>query len=249
MTFDTNISGDKMRLDKMLSDCQVASRRELKGILKKGEITVNGEVVKNGAVHISPETDTVCYQGKQVIYEKYIYIMMNKPAGYISATEDKYQKTVLDIIPEDYIGYGLFPAGRLDIDTEGMLILTNDGDTAHKMLSPKKHVEKEYFARVEGFLTKEDIEAFKNGLDLGDFTSLPSKLEIVSSGEISEAKITICEGKFHQVKRMFEKVEKNVVYLKRIRMGSLYFDDSLSLGECRKLTNEEIAKLLKNPNL
>ncbi len=233
----------------MLSDCQVASRRELKLILKKGEVTVNGEVIKNGAVHISPESDEVCYKGKKVTYEKYIYIMMNKPSGYISATEDRYQKTVLDIIPNEFSGYGLFPAGRLDIDTEGMLILTNDGDTAHKMLSPKKHVEKEYYARVEGKLTDDDISAFKNGLDLGDFTSLPSKLCIVSSGDISEAKITICEGKFHQVKRMFEKVGKTVVYLKRIRMGSLYLDDSLLLGECRKLTTEEISKLLKNPNL
>lgn len=238
-----------MRLDKMLSDCQVASRRELKLILKRGEVTVNGEVIKNGAVHISPETDEVWYKSRKVVYEKYIYLMMNKPSGVISATEDRYQKTVLDIIPEEFSGYGLFPAGRLDIDTEGMLILTNDGDTAHKMLSPKKHVEKEYYARVEGKLTDDDVSSFENGLDLGDFTSLPSKLCIVSSGDISEAKITICEGKFHQVKRMFEKVGKTVVYLKRIRMGSLYLDDTLSLGECRKLTNEEITKLLKNQNL
>ena len=238
-----------MRLDKMLSDCQVASRRELKSILKNGEVTVNGEVVKNGAVHISPETDDVYYKGRKVVYEKYIYLLMNKPAGYISATEDKYQKTVLDIIPDEFKGYNLFPAGRLDIDTEGMLILTNDGDTAHKMLSPKKHVEKEYFARVEGTLADDDITAFENGLDLGDFTSLPSKLCIVSSGDVSEAKITICEGKFHQVKRMFEKVGKTVIYLKRIRMGSLYLDDNLDLGECKKLDNEEITKLLNNPNL
>ncbi len=235
-----------MRLDKMLSDSGIGARREIKQIIKKGEIMVDGVVVKDASMHIDPYKNKVCHLGREIVYEKYIYLMMNKPEGYISATEDKYQKTVLDLVPDMYLHFDLFPAGRLDIDTEGMLILTNDGDTAHKMLSPKKHVQKEYYVRVEGKLTEDDVKAFEQGLDLGDFITQPSKLDIVSASDISEAKVIICEGKFHQVKRMFEKVGKKVVYLKRIRMGSLYLDDNLALGECKKLNDEEITKLLQN---
>ena len=209
---------------------------------------VNGEVVKKPELKINETTDQILCQGKKASYQKNIYLMLHKPAGVVSATEDNREKTVLDLVrPEDRKN-GLFPVGRLDKDTEGLLLVTNDGELAHRLLSPKKHVDKCYFTRVTGQIHEEDIHRFKEGLDIGDERkTLPADLEILSSGEISEAKVTICEGRYHQVKRMFEAIGCKVIYLKRLSMGSLTLDPALEKGAFRKLTEEEIAALLQPP--
>ena len=229
-----------MRLDKFLSDCKVESRKNLKKIIKQGAVCVNGICEKDPGKNISPD-DTVTVYDTVVEYEKYIYLMMNKPQGYISATDDPRQRTVLELLPEEYLLYDLFPAGRLDIDTEGFLLLTNDGKFAHDILSPKKHVPKTYFATVKGKIGEDEINLFNEGLDLGDFITKPAELEVIDyDGENSDIYVTISEGKFHQVKRMFEKVGSLVLYLKRVSMGGLYLDEDLELGEIKKLTQEEI---------
>lgn len=229
-----------MRLDKFLSDCKVESRKNLKKIIKQGAVSVNGVCEKDPGKNIS-ESDTVTVYDQVIEYEKYIYLMMNKPQGYISATDDPRQRTVLELLEEEYLLYELFPAGRLDIDTEGFLLLTNDGKFAHDILSPKKHVPKTYFATVEGHMGEKEISAFNEGMDLGDFVTKPATLEIIDFiGENTNVYVTISEGKFHQIKRMFEKVGSSVLYLKRISMGGLTLDDSLSPGEVKKLTKEEI---------
>lgn len=229
-----------MRLDKFLSDCKVESRKNLKKIIKQGAVSVNGICEKDPGKNISP-SDTVTVYDQVIEYEKYIYLMMNKPQGYISATDDPRQRTVLELLDEEYLLYELFPAGRLDIDTEGFLLLTNDGKFAHDILSPKKHVPKTYFATVKGQIGQKEISAFNEGMDLGDFVSKPATLEIISyDGKNTDVYVTISEGKFHQIKRMFEKVDSGVLYLKRISMGGLILDDSLSPGEVKKLTQEEI---------
>lgn len=229
-----------MRLDKFLSDCKVESRKNLKKIIKQGAVSVNGVCEKDPGKNIL-ETDTVTVYDQVVKYEKYIYLMMNKPQGYISATDDPRQRTVLELLDEEYLLYDLFPAGRLDIDTEGFLLLTNDGKFAHDILSPKKHVAKTYFATVQGHMGEKEITAFNEGMDLGDFITRPATLEITDfDGENTDVYVTICEGKFHQIKRMFEKVGSSVLYLKRISMGDLILDDTLKPGEVKKLTQEEI---------
>ena len=233
--------GKKMRVDKLLSNVGVASRAELKKYCKQGLISVNGKVINNPGVQVDSENDEVMFNGEKIVYREFVYIMLNKPDGYISATFDKYDPIVLDLIDKSYLVFEPFPVGRLDKDTEGLLVLTNDGQLAHRVLSPKKHVPKTYYAKIQGKVTQEDILAFEKGVVLDDgYETMPSQLKILKSDEMSEIELTIHEGKFHQVKRMFESVGKKVVYLKRLSMGKLKLDESLELGAYRELTEEEV---------
>lgn len=233
--------GKKMRVDKLLSNVGVASRAELKKYCKQGIISVNGKVINNPGIQVDSENDEVMFNGEKIVYREFIYIMLNKPDGYISATFDKHDPIVLDLIDSSYLVFEPFPVGRLDKDTEGLLVLTNDGQLSHRVLSPKKHVPKTYYAKIQGRVTEEDILAFEKGVILDDgYETMPSQLKILKSDDISEIELTIHEGKFHQVKRMFESVDKKVVYLKRISMGKLKLDESLELGEYRELTEEEV---------
>ena len=233
--------GKKMRVDKLLSNVGVASRAELKKYCKQGLISVNGKVINNPGVQVDSESDDIRFNGEKIVYREFAYIMLNKPDGYISATFDKYDPIVLDLIDQSYLVFEPFPVGRLDKDTEGLLVLTNDGQLAHRVLSPKKHVPKTYYAKIQGKVTEEDILAFEKGVILDDgYETMPSQLKILKSDDMSEIELTIHEGKFHQVKRMFESVGKKVVYLKRLSMGKLKLDESLGLGEYRELTEEEV---------
>ncbi|MBR5535882.1 MAG: rRNA pseudouridine synthase [Clostridia bacterium] len=225
-----------MRLDKFVSDAMGITRKDSKNLIKKGLVSVNGAIIKDSGANVN-ETDSLIVDGKRAEYKKFIYLMMNKPQGYISATDDKKQKTVLDLLPENFSRYDLFPAGRLDIDTEGFLLLTNDGQTAHNLLSPSKKVGKEYFARLEKPLTDKDKETIEQGVDIGGYITKPAKIEKHSD---TECTITIVEGKFHQVKKMFEAVGNKVTYLKRVSFASLPLDPNLALGEYRYLTDEEV---------
>lgn len=233
--------GKKMRVDKLLSNVGVASRAELKKYCKQGLISVNGKVINNPGVQVDSESDDIRFNGEKIVYREFVYIMLNKPDGYISATFDKYDPIVLDLIDQSYLVFEPFPVGRLDKDTEGLLVLTNDGQLAHRVLSPKKHVPKTYYAKIQGKVTEEDILAFEKGVILDDgYETMPSQLKILKSDDMSEIELTIHEGKFHQVKRMFESVGKKVVYLKRLSMGKLKLDESLKLVEYRELTEEEV---------
>jgi pseudouridine synthase len=234
----------QLRLDKYLSDMGTGTRSEIKEWIRKGRVKVNQELCRKPETKVTPQSDEISFDEKIIGYYKYIYYMLHKPAGVVSATEDALSRTVLDLIG-DKQGKDLFPVGRLDKDTEGLLLITNDGDLAHQLLSPKKHVDKVYYARVKGIVNDKDIEAFSKGVDIGEeCLTLPAKLNILKSEDISEIELTIQEGKFHQVKRMFEAVGKEVIYLKRLSMGCLQLDQKLALGEYRELTEEEI-KLLK----
>lgn len=231
----------KQRIDKILSNLGYGSRSELKKLCKNGLVKVNGKVINNPGVQVDVENDEIFFDGEKVVYKEFIYLMLNKPDGYISATFDKRDPIVLDLIDKEDLIFEPFPVGRLDKDTEGLLVLTNDGQLAHRVLSPKKHVPKTYYAKVEGVVTEEDVKAFAEGVTLDDgYETMPAELEILKSDEISEIELTIHEGKFHQVKRMFESVGKKVVYLKRLSMGKLKLDEGLALGEYRELTEEEV---------
>lgn len=233
----------KMRLDKYLANAGVGTRTEVKNLIRKGRITINEVVCKEADQKIDGETDIVCLDQIPVHYQKYEYYMFHKPSGCVSATKDNVSRTVMDYITSAKRDE-LFPVGRLDKDTEGLLLITNDGDLAHRLLSPSHHVDKTYYARIKGIVTEEDAEKFRDGLDIGeDKMTLPAKLEILRSDAVSEIKVTIQEGKFHQVKRMFQAVGKEVVYLKRLSMGSLILDEELKPGEYRRLTEEEIRNL------
>jgi 16S rRNA pseudouridine516 synthase len=233
-----------MRIDKLLANMGYGSRKEVKKLLKDGGLQVNGEVIKDGKVHVDEENDTVMLYGEKVEYREFIYLLMNKPPGLISATEDANEETVIDILQMDDQIFNPFPVGRLDKDTEGLLLITNDGQLSHQLLSPKRHVPKTYFAVIEGEVTERDIEAFKEGVTLEDgYHTKPGDLVILKSGATSDIELTITEGKFHQVKRMFESVGKRVIYLKRLSMGPLKLDEDLELGEYRELTDEEVEKL------
>ena len=235
-----------MRLDKCLADCGLGTRSEVKSLLKAKRITVNGKVATNGKVQVNPETDEILFDGEAIQYEEFVYIMMNKPKGVVSATEDNLNKTVLDLIDPLYFKKGVFPVGRLDIDTHGLLLLTNDGELAHRLLSPKKHVTKIYQARVVGVMTAEDVTAFENGIVLSDGTEcMPARLDILSTTQDeSVVQIHLKEGKFHQVKRMVKSCGKIVVDLQRLTMGPLKLDESLALGESRPLIEEELESLM-----
>ena len=238
-----------MRLDKFLVACAIGSRTEVKNFLKSGRVTVNGKKEKSAKLHINEETDEISFDGQKLDYEEFVYYMMNKPKGVISATEDPKHKTVLDLLDDLARSKEVFPVGRLDIDTHGLLLLTNDGKLAHALLSPKRHVDKTYLAQVKGIMTDEDIETFAQGIPLKDFTCQPAKLELVSidteKGE-SLIRVTIAEGKFHQVKRMVAYCGKEVVDLQRLTMGTLTLDEDLKRGEWRRLTKEELEALLES---
>lgn len=229
----------------MLSNLGFGSRKEVKKLLKDGAVQVNEELVKDPKYHVDTDQDVVTVHGEEIQYREFIYLMMNKPPGVISATEDDRDQTVIDLLElEDRI-FEPFPVGRLDKDTEGLLLITNDGQLAHKLLSPKKHVPKTYFAVIDGEVTEEDIQAFKRGVVLDDgYETKPGELVILKSGIRSDIELTITEGKFHQVKRMFQAVGKRVVYLQRLTMGPLALDETLELGEYRELTEEEIDALM-----
>ncbi len=235
-----------MRIDKMLANLGYGSRKEVKKLLKDGAVRINDIVVKDSKQHVDPNNETVTLYGEKVEYKEYIYLMMNKPPGVLSATEDNRGETVIDLLEMEDQVYEPFPVGRLDKDTEGLLLISNDGQLAHRLLSPKKHVPKTYFAVIDGEVTENDVAAFEKGVILDDgYVTKPGELKILKSGIRSDIELTITEGKFHQVKRMFEAVGKRVVYLKRITMGPLLLDETLELGEYRELTEEEV-ELLQN---
>lgn len=230
-----------MRLDKMLANMGLGSRKEVKEKIKKSRVTVNDKVIKNSKFQVDPDNDLVAFDGSPIDYREFIYVMMNKPQGYISATEDFKDETVIDLLESNMQNFKPFPVGRLDKDTEGFVLLTNNGQLAHQLLSPKKGIEKTYFAKVKGIVTADDCKAFEKGVILDDgYETKPAKLSIMKSDEISEIELTITEGKFHQVKRMFEAVDKKVIYLKRLTIGELNLDESLKLGEYRELSKEEL---------
>lgn len=230
-----------MRLDKYLSEMGAGTRSDLKKVIRAGRVTVNGSVMKDPAAHVR-EDDEVRLDGEPVAYEEYVYYMLHKPAGVISATEDKRQQTVLDLIDERQ-RKGLFPVGRLDRDTEGLLLITNDGELAHRLLSPKKHVDKVYFVRLDGPVGEAERKQFAEGLRVDEtLTALPAELEILDPP--SEVRVTIREGKFHQIKRMFEAVGREVLYLKRLSMGPLILDGSLPIGAYRRLTEAELSDIM-----
>lgn len=232
-----------IRLDKYLADMGIGTRSELKKMIRNGRVQVDGKVEKKPEAKIDETKQKVVCDGKEVGYEAKEYYMLHKPAGVVSATKDAKEKTVLNLIT-DKKRKDLFPVGRLDKDTEGLLLITNDGELSHRLLSPRKHVDKIYYARIQGKVTTEDVEKFADGLDIGDDAlTKPAKLEILKSGEESEIRLTITEGRFHQVKRMFQAVGKEVIYLKRLSMGTLVLDESLPKGAYRPLTIEEIEKL------
>ncbi len=229
------------RLDKIISATGKKSRREVKELVRQGRILVDGKPASAADIKVDPACTEILIDGVDIGYEKHTYLMLHKPAGVLSAVEDRWQQTVLDLLPEELRRRGLSPVGRLDKDTEGLLLLTNDGELTHKLLSPKYHVDKVYYARVEGCLEQTDVVAFAAGMTLGDgLECLPAGLEILSS---DEALVTLQEGKFHQVKRMLAARGKPVVYLKRLSMGALQLDETLLPGEFRPLTPAEVESL------
>lgn len=233
-----------MRLDKFLADCGAASRREAAQLIRQGRVSVDGMVVRSADLKIDESRQTVCLNGTALSYSKFHYYMMNKPAGVLSATRDADQKTVLELLPEPERKMGLFPIGRLDKDTTGLLILTDDGALSHRVTSPKSLVPKCYAAKVDGILGEEDISAFAAGIVLGDGTScLPAVLE-PDSQDPSLCKVTVCEGKYHQVKRMLASVGKPVISLHRVSIGALFLDESLAPGAIRNLSPEEVNRML-----
>ena len=238
-----------MRLDKFLANSGIGTRKEVKEILKNKKVSVNDVFVKDGKIHVDEEKDIVKYENKIINYKPFVYIMMNKPAGVISATEDSHHKTVIDLLNDKYRTYDIFPVGRLDIDTEGLLLLTNDGILSHNLLSPKKHVDKKYYVKIAKKLNENDIKMLENGIKLEEnFVTKKAKVEIISESlNENDCKkndnlvyITISEGKFHQVKRMFKAINNEVLYLKRVKMGNLLLDENLELGEYRELTQKEL---------
>ena len=232
-----------MRLDKYLAEAGAGTRSEVKQLIRKTLVTVQGEVCVNPEQKVDPETDVVLLRGKPLSYSRFHYYMLNKPAGVVSATEDPRQKTVLDLLGPE-AGRNLFPVGRLDKDTEGLLLITDDGVLAHQLLSPKKHVDKTYLLTADGVVTPEDAERLEQGIDIGDEKpTLPARVSILESGPVSRVTIVIQEGRYHQVKRMFEVVGKPVLTLKRLSMGPLSLDETLAPGDFRALTEEELAAL------
>lgn len=240
---------EKQRLDKIIASTGRWSRREAKDLVRQGRVLVDGLPARSAEEKADPETAEIAVNGQALDYRRYTWIMLNKPAGYLSTTEDGRGLTVLDLLPQDLRRQGLFPVGRLDRDTEGLLLLTNEGGLAHDLLSPRRHVDKVYYARVAGRLTEADRDAFAAGLTLpGGLVCLPAGLEILSAGAESEAHVTLREGKFHQVKRMLAHLGKPVLYLERVRMGSLALDRRLPRGGFRFLTENELEKLRRFDN-
>jgi len=232
-----------MRLDKFLCELNIGSRSQVKDYIRKGLVTVNSLPAAKPEQQIDEHKDRITFQGKHLIYQPFVYYMLNKPAGVVSATQDNTGKTVLDLITSDR-KKDLFPVGRLDKDTEGLLLLTNDGELAHKLLSPKKHVDKTYLVGIEKPLSREQVTALEQGVDIGEKRlTLPARVELLSEKQII---LTIHEGKFHQVKRMLQAVDNRVLTLKRLSFGPLSLDEKLSLGEYRELTEQEVVSLYEN---
>ena len=238
-----------MRIDKFLANQDIGSRSQVKQYIKKGMISVNGIVCKSPEQKIDENADQISYNGKVIGYQKHHYYMLNKPSGCVSATNDNLHITVLDLLKASVPVKNLFPVGRLDIDTEGLLLITDDGELSHNLLSPSKHVAKTYFARIDGLATEEHIKAFKEGLDIGDDKpTKPGTLVIKNTDlgtQTSEILLTITEGRYHQVKRSFEALGMKVTYLKRLSMGSLTLDGALAPGEFRELTGTELQALIQ----
>lgn len=232
-----------MRLDKYLSEMNVAPRSVLKQMIRKGQVLVNGVPVKKPETKVEPGKDEVIAEGTVIPYYEMEYYLLHKPGGVVTATRDNREKTVMDLLPQ-IRRTDLSPVGRLDKDTEGLLLITNDGVLSHRLLSPKKHVDKTYYADIDGMVTAEMIRHFQEGVDIGDDTlTAPAVLEILESGEASRIRITITEGRYHQIKRMFEAEGMKVTYLKRESMGPLTLGDDLPIGECRHLTEDEIRRI------
>lgn len=234
-----------MRLDKFLGDCNICTRKEAAKAVSAGKVAVNGSVARDRAAQIDPERDIVTFAGKAVKYEKFVYIMMNKPEGVVSASEDR-GTTVIDLLPEDVRRDGLFPCGRLDKYTVGLMLITDDGETGHYLLSPKRHVGKEYRFEVRDPLTSSDVERLEKGVDIGGYVTKPAKLTM--SGE-RVGRICISEGKYHQIRLMMNAVGNEITFLERTRFGSLSLDGTLSRGEWRKLTESEIEALKKDAGM
>ena len=225
-----------MRLDKLLTELGKSSRSEGGKLIRSGKVTVNGEIIKKPDYKIDPENDEVSLFGEILTYKKYTYIMLNKPDGYVSATDDEKEKTVLDLVSDEDRRKGLFPCGRLDKNTLGLVILTNDGDGAHKVLSPKHHVEKIYKFISRDPVSENDIKSLEAGVDIGGYLTKPCRVKMISE---CEGEITLIEGKYHQIKRMLEAVNNKIVYLERITFGNIQLDPSLKRGEWRYLTRDE----------
>jgi 16S rRNA pseudouridine516 synthase len=233
------------RLDKVLANMGYGTRKEVKGMVKKGEVLINDIRARDSSIHVDTEVDEIVVNGEKLVYREFVYIMLNKPQGVISATEDDRDETVIDLLEDSLWIFKPAPVGRLDKDTEGLLLITNDGELNHLLLSPKRHVPKKYYALIEGLVTDNDVNEFSKGVILEDgYKTLPAELKIVKADTISEIEVILYEGKFHQVKRMFEAVNKKVTFLKRFEMGPLKLDEKLKPGEYRELYEEEL-KILK----
>ncbi len=230
------------RLDKFISNQTGISRADVKKEIRKGVVSVGGVVAKSGDMKIDPENDVVALKGKEIAYKRYLYIMMNKPQGYVCSTDDDTSPTVIDLLPDELKRKGLFPAGRLDKDTEGFVLITDDGEFAHDILSPSKHVAKKYLCRLEKKAEKSYENAFKSGITIsGGEECKPAFIEFTDDENM--VYLTIFEGKFHQIKRMFEALGNRIIYLKRLSIGGLFLDENLPLGECREILHKEIEKI------
>lgn len=229
-----------MRLDKYLSDATAYSRREIRTLVMRKAVTVNGVAAKTADMKVNEKADVVCVKGEPVLYRKYIYLMLNKPQGYLSATEDDRDPVVVDLLPEELKHFAPFPVGRLDKDTEGLLLLTNDGQFDHELMSPRKNLYKRYYAELDLPATAEDIKLFAAGMEFKEFTAKPARLEIDAS-DPRKVYVEISEGKYHQVKRMCERAGKTVLFLKRVAIGNLQLDETLPIGKVRELTQEELS--------
>lgn len=233
-----------MRIDKLLSHAGFGTRKSVKQLLKKKVVQVDGETVTKGDKQVNPDQSIIFVNDQEVVYKKYIYLMLHKPSEVVSATTDNRDRTVIDLVPESYAHYEMAPVGRLDKDTEGLLLLTNDGQMNHTLTSPKKSVTKTYFAKIDGFVTEKEVKSFQDGIMLNDgYKTEPATLRIMKQDDVSEIELDITEGKFHQVKRMFRAVNMSVVYLKRIKMGPITLDEQLPIGKIRPLNDQEMKDL------
>lgn len=231
-----------MRIDKLLAHTGFGTRNDVKRLLKKKCVTVDNKVITKSNIHVDPNKQSIAVHGEKVNYQKYIYLLLHKPKDYVSATVDYQDKTVVDLIPKQYRHFNVSPVGRLDKDTEGLMLLTNDGELNHRLTSPKYEIFKTYFAEVDGKVTEDHIQLFQDGIVLDDgYKTKKAYLEIVKSDSLSEVKLSISEGKFHQVKRMFLALGMEVMYLKRLTIGELKLDESLEIGQVRLLNDEELA--------
>lgn len=228
------------RIDKILASCGYGSRKDVKKLIKSGQVSVNGVIINDAGTLVNPSLDEIIAAGECILYEDNVYIMMNKPQDVVSSTYDDFETTVIDLLEGEYFHRKLFPVGRLDKDAEGLIFLTDDGKMAHRLLSPKNRVPKTYYVEVCGRLDESDVKAFAAGMELEDFTALPAELDILEKNNISSAYVTIYEGKFHQIKRMMKARGKEVTYLKRLSLGPLRLDEELEPGMWRKLTKEEL---------